>query len=687
MIDIYLPTNTNFDNNGDMTLFPTKAPFTAELNGSWVLDLVHPIDKEGRWKYIQEEGVISVPTWEGKQLFRIDKCVKTDTEVTVTAYPIFFDSADDCFLMDVRPTSQNGQQALDTMMAGSKYSGSSDITTGATAYFVRRNLMDALNGESDPTFVKVWGGEIIFNNFQVIINEKAGSNNGVEIRYGKNMDGISYTVDMSNVITRIVPVGYNGKTLSTQQYVDSPLISKYAKIYTREVTFDNVRMADDAGSDDSSDIIICQTDEEFDQALIDQCELLYQSGADLPEVNIQTNMVLLSKTDQYKDFQMLEDVGLGDVVNCINSRIGISTQQRVIKLVWDCLKDKPDSVELGEFEFQYFDDLTASLTAVSQVIGPGNTVIAERVQGVLNAINTQLRYQKNIAQKQDVRAILFEDTDEDSPTYGAMCLGTQGFQISDRRTADGSDWDWTTAFTAKGGYANTLVAGIISDKTGESYWDLDNGDIVIKGTIVSSSAEITGGYFRVNSNDNLYQGIQIGAQHSSGDKYNTLLTPSYFRALYDVNDEQAFSLLYAGTLSIGTYSGTFENPVSFSGKTRINQGYITCEELTQTSDRNLKTDIDDIPLDVAKKLVYGARPRMFKRLGNDKISFGYIAQELRDLVGDEYMVFVDENVKNGVKAPMSVSYIDFIAPIVKVLQDQKREIDLLKGGADVGESN
>lgn len=683
MIDIYLPTNTNFDNNGDMTLFPTKAPFTAELNGSWVLDLVHPIDQEGRWKYIQEEGVISVPTWEGRQLFRIDKCVKTDTEVTVTAYPIFFDSGDDCFLMDVRPTNQNGQQAMDTMMAGSKYSGSSDITTGATAYFVRRNLMDAINGEDDPTFVKVWGGEIIFNNFQVIINEKAGSNNGVEIRYGKNMDGISYTVDMSNVITRIVPVGYNGKTLSSQQYVDSPLISNYAKIYTREVTFDNVRMADDAGSDDSSDIIICQTDEEFDQALIEQCNLMYQNGADLPEVNIQTNMVLLSKTDQYKDFQMLEEVGLGDVVNCINSRIGISTQQRVIKLVWDCLKDKPDSVELGEFEFQYFDDLTASLTAVSQVIGPGNTVVAERVQGVLNAINTQLRYQKNIAQTQDVRAILFEDTDPDSPTYGAMCLGTQGFQISDQRTADGSDWDWTTAFTAKGGYANTLVAGIISDKTGESYWDLDNGDIVIKGTIISSSAQITGGSFNVQTSSAYTSSINLNNTDQNGNKYRSFLSPIYVESLSDIGSSNQYAMLSGALgISVGTFSGSITGSTTETAKSSISQGFIQCEKLTQTSDERLKEEIKEISEDFAEKVIMSARPKSFKFKDGYGINLGFIAQDVEKILGDGYNIFVPEKEVDGIKNNMSVSYIDFIAPLVKMVQSMKFDIEKLKGGAE-----
>ncbi|KAK9680617.1 hypothetical protein QE152_g38975 [Popillia japonica] len=86
-------------------------------------------------------------------------------------------------------------------------------------------------------------------------------------------------------------------------------------------------------------------------------------------------------------------------------------------------------------------------------------------------MDTQLKYQKDIAQRQDVRAILFEDLDESSNTYGAMCLGTQGFQIANKRTTDGRDWDWTTAATANGIIADAILTGLISDKTGNSWWN------------------------------------------------------------------------------------------------------------------------------------------------------------------------------------------------------------------------
>lgn len=585
MIQVYKPENTDYEHNGDITLFPTACNLDTEINGAWELSMSHPLDSDGRWEYLSEEAVISAPTFHSDhQLFRVDKCIKTDASVEITAYPIFFDSADDCFLLDVRPTSQNGQNALNVMTQGSKYSGESDITTGGTAYFVRRNLMDAINGEDSPTFIQTWGGEILYDNFKVIINERIGGDHGVEIRYGKNMDGLSYTVDMSGVVTRIVPVAYNGRMMSGDApWVDSENIDKYAKKYVREVTFDDVKLAADASDSEDDNIIICADQTALDSALQQKCEAMYAAGADLPVVTIKVTMIDLSKTEQYKDFEELVSVGLGDTVHCYNYKLGVTTAARIIKLTWDCIKNQAGEMTLGDYEYNYFDELTSSLQAVSQIIGPGNTVIAERVAGVLNAINTQLRYQKNVAQTADVRAILFEDTNPESPTYGAMCLGTQGFQIADSRTEDGKDWDWTTAFTAKGGYANVLITGLLSDKTGKSFWNLDTGEMALSGTFNQQDSNggvemRNGALFLKNGNGDVvgilqfnndgvrlygygdYEGGSFSIGNASNARNVTLVSQGVLRLSGDIEIDSGNPLLING---FETFEGTIGAGQSF----------------------------------------------------------------------------------------------------------------------------
>lgn len=554
MIQCYKSDNTNYDANGDITLLPTQCELSTEINGTWELTMSHPLDPDGRWKYLSEEAVISAPTFQSDhQLFRVDKCVKTDSSVEVTAYPIFFDSADDCFLMDTRPTNRNGQDALNIMMQGSKYSGESDITTGGTAYFVRRNLMDAINGKDSPTFIEMWGGEILYDNFKIIINERIGGDYGVEIRYGKNMDGLSHTVDMSDVVTRIIPVAYNGRMMSgNTPWVDSENIDKYAKKYIREVKFEDVKLAEDASGSEEDNIIICADQTALDAALRQKCEDMYAAGADLPSVTIEVTMIDLSKTEQYKDFADLVSVGLGDTVHCYNYKLGITTEARVIKLTWDCIRNQAGEMTLGDYEYNYFSNLTSSLQAIQQVIGPGNTIIAERVSGVLNAINTQLRYQKNVAQTADVRAILFEDTNPNSPTYGAMCLGTQGFQIADTRTADGRDWDWTTAFTAKGGYADVLIAGLLSDKTGRSYWNLDTGKMQLTGDFIQRTTSGSMAVSIMNNQLNVYDWEGAGELCGSFGTVQTQGSNNYASAMWSPKGKM---------LTLGYGSGQAVTPV------------------------------------------------------------------------------------------------------------------------------
>lgn len=502
MIQIYSRGNTDYTMNGDMVLFPKSCELSATLNSTWKMELTHPRDAEGRWRYIEEECVISAPTFMGKkQLFRIREVEKTDTEIIATALPVFMDAEDDCFLMDVRPTMKNGQQALDIMTEDTPYSGKSDIKKASTAYFETRNLISAINGADDPTFIERWGGEILYDNYTIIINERVGGDYGTEVRYGKNMEGIDYNLDMSQVVTRIVPTAYNGYKMSgAYPWVDSENINKYEKKYIRKIKFDDVKMREDAQEgDEEKGIIICDTQEEMDRALEQRCREVFDGGADLPAVSINIDMVVLSKTEEYKEFEILETVGMGDYTRCRHGELDITTKERVVEITWDCVRNVPDTIVLGDFEYDYFQELTSSLSAVNEILGPGNTVVAERVQGVLNAINTQLRYQKNVAQRQDVRAILFEDLDPESELFGAMAIGTQGLQISDKRTADGRDWDWSTAFTAKGGYADVLIAGILSDKTGKSFWNLDTGEMQLTGVFRQFAAN---GYKSVDIQNN-----------------------------------------------------------------------------------------------------------------------------------------------------------------------------------------
>ena len=489
MIQVYSPRNTDFEHNGDMTLFPTEAIVHPILNGEWEVNLEHPIDQEGRWKYIVEEAVVKMPSFNGDQLFRIKKKEKSDSGVTAELQPIFMDAKDDCFLLDVRPTDKTGQQALDIMTApNKKYKASSNISLVSTAYYQTKNLIEALNGDDENSFINRWGGEIIFDNYTVIVNERAGGDYGVEVLYGKNIkeDGFSEEIDMRDIVTRIVPKAYNGHMIEGDEpWIDSPLIDKYPTIRFGVMEFEDIKMLEDAQDGDEDDgIIICDTQEELKMALKQKCEEQFDAGVDKPKVTISADIILLEGTDLYEDIKDLVKVSIGDTVHCRHSKLDIVSDARVIEMEWDCIKERVDSVVLGDFQYNYMDDMTSMINRVESAIRPDGSVIGAQIQGIINGVRAQLRAQSSIAQKQKIRAMIFEDLDPESPTYGAMCLGTMGFEIASKRTADGRDWDWRTFGTGAGFYADFIVAGtMLADRIKGGTLELggeNNGDGVAR---------------------------------------------------------------------------------------------------------------------------------------------------------------------------------------------------------------
>lgn len=461
MIQLYVQGNTDYEKNGDLVLFPSLCEITQILNGSWMLELELPISGNNHL-LVKENCVISAPAPNGTtQLFRIYEVVRNETYIIAYAMPIFMQAAYDCFLTDVRPTNKTGQQALDILMAGTQYSGKSDITSVNTAYYINKTLIETLQSDDDNSFLNRWGGEIYYNNFQITINERIGADNGMKAKFGWNLAGIQQRVNMQNVVTRIVPIAYNGYGLPSPGYVDSPKINDYPFVRVRVIKYDDIRLQEDVTGTDMEGYA---TLAELQQALTERAQSEFEAGIDLPEISYTVNIVDLSKTEQYKDISDLVKVNLGDTVHCENERLGIETEARCTELIWDCIHERVKELKLGQYE-DYFTKISSVVNSASQVINQGNnTVKGEAIYGIIDAMQAQLRLQNTAAEKLDVRAFYMEDTDPTSPLYGAMSIGTQGFQIANSRLPDNSDWDWKTFGTAKGFVADYLIGGILASQ-------------------------------------------------------------------------------------------------------------------------------------------------------------------------------------------------------------------------------
>ncbi|MDU3354139.1 phage tail spike protein [Clostridium sp.] len=456
-IEIYLKTNTNYSMNGDITLTPISCTYKASEH---LVTLEHPIDDIGRWKYVDYENVISVED-EKKKLYRIFNVVKSLDGITAYARPLFFDLIDNV-LLDVRPTLKNGEDALNIILEGTGFTGHSNISTINTSYYVRKNIVEAILGDDENSFLNRWGGEVYLDNFDIYINDKIGSDNGVRVEFGYNLNEIEEDINIEEVATRIIPTGYNGIMIDgSTPWVDSPLIKKYTKPKMRVINFDDVKVKESEADEEGFNTI-----EEARQELVKRCNKLYEEGIDKPSVNYKIDMINLANTTAYKDYIKLVTVNEGDTVTCYIPGLDIDVKARVIDYEEDLMTGEYISLELGNAISNFFKEQADVQSKINNILNSNGTVKGNEIQGFLDATKAKLKAQKEIGQLQDVRAFIWEDLDPNSSTYGCMIGGSAGIQISQQRTPDGKDWDFTSAFTAEGIIADKIVGRLFSSKNG-----------------------------------------------------------------------------------------------------------------------------------------------------------------------------------------------------------------------------
>ena len=459
-MECYKAFNTNFAENGDIKLQPTMAVLKVELNGICEIEIEHPYDLQGRWKNIEKLGIIKSKVCYNKneQLFRIYDINKGMFGLTVKARHIYFDLVNHNIL-DKRAINCNGQSALDIILSGTKFKAHSNISTINTAYFIKTNSIEAINGDKDNTFIKRWGGEIIANNYDVYLNTRVGGNFGVKAKYSRNMLDINLSENTDSIITRAYPEAYDGIMLP-EKYIDSPRINKYPIVFEGYIDMHDLKLKTEEDKDDDEGF---DTREELYNAMRKRMHEIYQNnGIDKPKLSGNVEIAILENTEEYKDFKNLVNIGIGDTLTIEHKELEMNLATRCVALEWDILTEKYNSITLGELSRGYFDKQDIARENLNNILNENGSVKGESLQGIINAFATKFKAQRDVAETQHVRAMLFEDLNPESPTYGAMCIGSMGFEIASERTEDGKNWAWSTFGSGQGFVANHIVAGVLS---------------------------------------------------------------------------------------------------------------------------------------------------------------------------------------------------------------------------------
>lgn len=541
MIQVYLSTNTNFDKNGDMSLQPLSYEVsTAGINQAVEFTIEHEIDEYGRYEYLQKGNVIKAFTpWDLKkgQLFRIEDIDKDSKEGTIIAsgYLIFYDNVktyvkdfnnENVLICDTGNTT--GEEAIKKIFKNTNYIGHSNIMRISRSRLERKNIVAALTGDDENSFVNRWGGELFIDNFDIYMNEKIGHDTGLIISYGRNMEYIKESSSYKNTITRIIPIGFDGLRLTGKTpWVDSPNINKYPYIMEKEIKFDQVKVKEE-NSDEGFETI-----EEARAELIRLSNLLFEEEQiDSPEVYIEVSMYDLQGTLEYESYECYEEVNLGDYIKARHEILNIDTLVRCIGYTWDGIALKYKTIKLGHQIDNYFDKQTDIYNKVNNILNSDGSVNAVEVAGILNAINVTMKACRDTAQPLPVRVMVCEDFDKDSPSYGAMCFGSMGFMIASERTPDDKDWDWRTFGTGKGFFADLIVAGILNanliragiiESLDKKTWiNLETGDVQITGTVKSQRGyqyvSLDSGGITLQDHHKLEQMLRIATSYFSANR-------------------------------------------------------------------------------------------------------------------------------------------------------------------------
>lgn len=342
MIRVFSATDKIYTSNGDIVLQCTKAKVHKELNGNFYIDIEAPLNYID---FIVSNNIIVANTPQGDQAFRIGNVDLTKTKIKCKAYHVFYDTKN--YLIDDKAVvGKDCNYALDyfnsVVDTTSPFTTLSDVPILESLRCVRTSLYEAIQ-----QILERWGKEtscyLVRDNWTIKIMQNIGQDNGVVIRYGKNLKDITASYNWENVVTKLLPVGKDGIMLNyldkTQDiYLYSDI--QYEIPYTKTISFNQDINSNNYEKDEETGEI----EEKYYQDLLDDLKIQaedYLNKNCVPKVNY----TLKANVEKISD--------VGDYVEVIDERLNIhltsEDDMRIISYEYDCILEKYTQLEFGNF--------------------------------------------------------------------------------------------------------------------------------------------------------------------------------------------------------------------------------------------------------------------------------------------------------------------------------------------------
>ena len=485
---LYEGAETSFTTNGLGRLSDAiTCKVTEERNGSYELEMTYPVSGI-HFEDITEGKIILAQPHDGGLtepfiIYRIEKPI--NGICTIKGEHISYRL---CDIVAMPFTAGTIQEAFGLIPSKSATSNPFNFTTdivSSVGYTLDHpmSVRGMLGGESGSILDTYGQGDYEFSRFDVTLHSERGADNGVTLRYGKNITDLKNVVDMSNVYTGIVPYWTDGE--NTVVLPEKVILSEH----TGDYPFYIIKPVDF-----SSDYEEQPTEAQLrDRA---QRYITNNEGWKIRN-NITVSFVALWDTEEYKEIAPLERVNLCDTVHVKYGPLGVDFSTKVVKTDYNVLLERYNSITLGDTYYSlndYFDgEIAQSEEEQSTHMQKAIARATKLIQGGLGG-----HVVFNVNADGEPQEILIMDTDDIQTAVNVIRMNLNGIGFS----TNGYNGPFTTAWTIDGHFvanfidtgvlnANIIKAGVLQDEGGNTSFNLATG------ALRSTNLTIDSTYFKL----------------------------------------------------------------------------------------------------------------------------------------------------------------------------------------------
>lgn len=339
---LYESSEKQFTTNGIGTLADAiSCTVIEERNGSYELEMEYPLGGINYDEIRNNRIILAMPSDGQKaQPFRVFKITRPIGGVVkiyavhlsydLSGIPVAPFAANDC------PSALNGLKS-NSMIANpfevwTDISGSGKYKQNSPASF--RSRLAGTDGSILDSFGK--GAELEFDRLTVKVHQNRGRDNGVTIRYGKNLTDLKQQESIENVRTGVIAYWYKEENNTQDVIVGEIQYLENHADYPKE----NIHVLD------------CSADFEKkpdkQQLNTRAKQYIKANNIGVPKVSIDVSFIQLWQTEEYKNIVSLERVSLCDTVHVVFDKLGVNAVAKVIKTEFDVLNERYIKITLGE---------------------------------------------------------------------------------------------------------------------------------------------------------------------------------------------------------------------------------------------------------------------------------------------------------------------------------------------------